>query len=48
MNNDQIQEVDDNKIHIIKKLFVWIIVFFISIMLILLLIIQPRFFTFMN
>ena len=48
MNNGQIQETDANKIQIIKKIFVWIIVFLISIMLILILIIQPRFFTFIN
>jgi hypothetical protein len=48
MNNEQIQEKERNKLEILRKIIVWIIVFFISIMLILMLLIQPRFFTFIN
>jgi len=48
MDNEPKQEKDDIGEELIRKIILWILVFFISIMLFLMAIIQPRFFTFLN
>ena len=48
MNNEELSESYDRKKEIIKKIIIWIVVLFISLMLVFLVIFQPRFFTFLD
>ena len=49
MNKDEILEtLEDSGISLLRKIITWIIVLSITIMLLLMIIFQPRFFTFLN
>ena len=48
MNNEELSKSYNRKREIIKKIIIWIIVIFITLMLVLLVIFQPRFFTFLD
>lgn len=48
MNNEELSESYDRKGEMIKKIIIWIIVIFISLMFVFLIILQPRFFTFLD
>jgi hypothetical protein len=48
MDEDETQESIPTKKDLIYKIIIWFIVLFISLMLIILLIFQPRFYTFVN
>ena len=47
MNENQ-EEDEEPKVSLFKRIFVILIVLFISVMMILLVIVQPRFFTFVS
>jgi len=46
--NDNNSSTKETKIGLIKKIIIWILVLFITIMLIVIVIFQPRFYTFIN
>ena len=49
MNKDELSEdFEEQEISVFRKIITWIIVLFITIMLLLMIIFQPRFFTFLN
>ena len=49
MNKDELsKEFEEQGISVLRKIITWIIVLFITIMLLLMIIFQPRFFTFLN
>ena len=49
MNNKEILEpIEEKDISLSKKIITWIIVFSITIMLLLMIVFQPRFFNFIN
>jgi preprotein translocase subunit SecG len=48
MNNEDINNQINPKKEILNKIIIWIIVLFISLMLILLILFQPRFYTFID
>ena len=49
MNKDELPEdFEEQGISLFREIITWIIVLFITIMLLLMIIFQPRFFTFLN
>ena len=49
MNKEELsEEFEEQGISLLRKIITWIIVLFITIMLLLMIIFQPRFFTFLD
>jgi hypothetical protein len=48
MKKDELSEFEEQGISVLRKIITWIIVLTITIMLLLMIIFQPRFFTFLN
>ena len=48
MIQDEFEEEVNPKFELLKKIFTWAIVIFISLMLLFIIIFQPRFFTFVQ
>jgi hypothetical protein len=48
MNNEDINDQINSKKDLLNKFIIWIIVLYISFMLILLILFQPRFYTFID
>lgn len=46
--NEEKQEIEETKAGLFKRILVILVVLFISLMMILLVIVQPRFFTFVS